>query len=158
MAEPKSPRKLAWLALFAAAAAGVLAIGFGWNPGPPDQAPPAVLAQGKALYGEYCAACHGADLKGQPEWQTPLPSGRLPAPPHDASGHTWHHPDQVLVDIVRQGPAAFVGDGYESDMPGFDGILDDDRIRAILAYLKSAWPERERTFQEERTREWRPRD
>lgn len=117
-----------------------------------------MLAEGKALYGEYCAVCHGAELEGQPEWQTPLPSGRLPAPPHNASGHTWHHPDQVLLDIVRQGPADFVGDGYESDMPGFDGILDDHQIGAILAYIKTAWPERERKFQQERTREWRPRD
>ena len=42
-----------------------------------------------------------------------LPSGRLPAPLHDASGH----PDGVLFRIVKVGTAEVVGQGYESDMP-----------------------------------------
>jgi mono/diheme cytochrome c family protein len=76
-----------------------------------------------------------------------LPSGRLPAPPHDASGHTWHHPDGVLFRIVKQGIEA-VGGGYESDMPGFGDILSDAEIAAALAYIKSTWPDRERSYQE----------
>jgi mono/diheme cytochrome c family protein len=132
---------------------GVLLLGAGpdWHGG---RASAQSIAMGKAVYAEHCAACHGASLEGQPDWQTPLPSGRLPAPPHDASGHTWHHPDEVLFEITRLGSAAVVGSGYESDMPGFDGILTDDEIRAVLAYIKSTWPERERTYQEERTRAW----
>jgi mono/diheme cytochrome c family protein len=107
-----------------------------------------VLAEGRAIYAQYCARCHGADLEGQSNWQTPLPSGRLPAPPHDASGHTWHHSDRVLFEITKRGPAAVVGGGYESDMPGFAGVLTDERIEAVLAFIKSRWPERERRFQE----------
>ena len=106
------------------------------------------LERGAALYTEHCAACHGPELEGQPEWRSPLPSGRLPAPPHDASGHTWHHSDDVLFRTVKQGTAAVVGGGYESDMPGFGDVLSDAEIRAVLAYIKSTWPERERTFQE----------
>ena len=41
--------------------------------------------------------------------------------------------------------------GYESDMPAFEGILSDDEIVAVLAYIKSTWPERERGFQAEVT-------
>ena len=111
-----------------------------------------VLLAGRTLYQTHCAACHGADLKGQPNWQTPLPNGRLPAPPHDATGHTWHHPDGVLLRITRNGPAAVVGDGYESDMPGFGGILTDAEMRTILEYIKSTWPDRERLYQAEMTR------
>ena len=107
---------------------------------------------GELLYRENCASCHGADLEGQPDWRSRLPSGRLPAPPHDGSGHTWHHPDRALFDIVKRGPAAIVGDGYESDMPGFDGTLTDAEITAILDYIKSTWPERMRVLQEGRTR------
>jgi mono/diheme cytochrome c family protein len=110
------------------------------------------IALGRAVYDLHCAACHGADLEGQPDWRTPLPSGRLPAPPHDASGHTWHHPDAVLFRIVRDGTAAVVGGGYESDMPGFGEILDDAEIEAVLAFIRSTWPERERRFQREITR------
>ena len=111
-----------------------------------------VLDLGQALYGTHCASCHGADLKGQPDWQRTLASGRLPAPTHDASGHTWHHPDGVLVRIIRDGPAAVVGGGYESDMPGFGDALSEKEIEAIIEFLKSTWPERERRYQAEMTR------
>lgn len=107
-----------------------------------------VLAQGRQLYLDQCAGCHGANLEGQPDWQSPLPSGRLPAPPHDANGHTWHHSDDVLFRLVKEGTAAIVGGGYESDMPGFEGVLNDAEIQAVLTYIKSTWPERERRYQE----------
>ena len=111
------------------------------------------LRMGERLYQENCASCHGANLEGQPDWRTRLPNGRLPAPPHDASGHTWHHTDRVLFDIVKRGPAAIVGAGYESDMPGYEGVLQDDEITSIVDYIKSTWPDKERAFQSERTRE-----
>ena len=106
------------------------------------------LAEGRAVYEAQCATCHGAQLEGQPDWRSPLPSGRLPAPPHDATGHTWHHPDDVLFRIVKEGTAAIVGGGYESDMPGFGDVLSDPEIRAVLKYIKSTWTERERRYQE----------
>ncbi|KJS42272.1 c-type cytochrome [Salipiger marinus] len=111
------------------------------------------LRMGERLYQENCASCHGANLEGQPDWRTRLPNGRLPAPPHDASGHTWHHTDRVLFDIVKRGPAAIVGAGYESDMPGYEGVLTNDEITSIVDYIKSTWPDKERAFQSERTRE-----
>lgn len=107
------------------------------------------IALGRTIYETQCAACHGAQLEGQPDWQMPLPSGRLPAPLHDATGHTWHHPDDILFRIVKEGTAAIVGGGYESDMPGFADVLSDAEIRAVLAYIKSTWPERERSYQAE---------
>jgi mono/diheme cytochrome c family protein len=76
----------------------------------------------------------------------------LPAPPHDTSGHTWHHPDGILFRITKEGPAAVVGDGYESDMPGFGDVLSDREIRAVLEFIKSTWPERERRYQAEMSR------
>jgi mono/diheme cytochrome c family protein len=108
----------------------------------------ALIVEGLTLYGQQCARCHGANLEGQPDWQQRLPTGRLPAPPHDASGHTWHHSDRVLFEITKKGPAALVGSDYESDMPAFAGVLTDEQIRAVLAFIKSTWPERERRFQE----------
>ncbi|KAB2916405.1 MAG: cytochrome c [Hyphomicrobiaceae bacterium] len=113
-----------------------------------ERARQAVLAEGRTFYQQHCARCHGANLQGQPNWQRRLPSGRLPAPPHDASGHTWHHSDRVLFEITKRGTAAVVGGGYESDMPGFAGVLKDEEIRAVLAFIRSTWPERERRFQE----------
>lgn len=109
------------------------------------------IAYGQSLYLMHCARCHGANLQGQPNWQEPLPTGRLPAPPHDATGHTWHHADQELFTITKGGLAAVVPD-YESDMPPFGAVLSDDEINAVLAYIKSTWPERERDYQVARTR------
>ncbi|MEA5160451.1 cytochrome c [Cereibacter johrii] len=105
------------------------------------------IALGRQVYAANCASCHGAELEGQPDWREPLPNGRYPAPPHDASGHTWHHPDAQLLAIIRQGTAALVGNGYESDMPGFAGLLTEAEIRAVLDYIKSTWPKRAADYQ-----------
>ena len=101
----------------------------------------AALAQGRALYDAHCAACHGINLEGQPNWQERRADGKLPAPPHDVTGHTWHHPDDILFAITKHGLAPFVPPGYVSDMLGFAGVLSDAEIRAVLAYIKSRWPE-----------------
>lgn len=113
------------------------------------------LAAGARLYVENCASCHGADLRGQPDWQAPGPDGIYPAPPHDASGHTWHHSDQLLFDYTKLGGAALMarqGMVFDSGMPGFGDQLSDEQIRSVLAYIKSTWPERIRAVQAERTR------
>ena len=112
------------------------------------RAAPVDLARGAALYAEHCAACHGADLEGEPDWQTPHPDGRLRAPPHDATGHTWHHADAVLFAITKHGSAAVIGGGYESDMIGFGDVLSDAEIRDVLGFIKASWPPRERAYQE----------
>ncbi len=141
--------KIVWAGLLVGGM--IVAVLAGWHYGGAESTAgpsPEVVAQGRRVYADQCAACHGADLAGQPDWRSPLPTGRLPAPPHDASGHTWHHADDVLFLIVREGTAAVVGNGYESDMPGFADVLSDAEIRAVLAYIKSTWPERERSYQE----------
>lgn len=105
-----------------------------------DPNDPTQVSLGRTVYEQNCASCHGANLEGQPNWRTRRPDGRLPAPPHDSSGHTWHHPDDVLFNITKQGIEAHAPPGYQSDMPPFREVLTDDEIRAVLAYLKSTWP------------------
>ena len=98
------------------------------------------VALGERLYADNCASCHGTQLEGQADWRQRLPNGRLPAPPHDARGHTWHHPDAQLFALTKYGPAAIVGGGYQSDMPAYEGTLSDAEIWAVLSYIKSRWP------------------
>jgi mono/diheme cytochrome c family protein len=100
----------------------------------------ALVAEGEAIYAEHCANCHGAALEGQADWRQRNADGRLPAPPHDASGHTWHHSAEQLFALTKQGPAALVGQGYQSDMPAYEGVLGDREIVAVLSYIKSRWP------------------
>lgn len=104
------------------------------------------IALGQKVYGEYCASCHGANLEGQPDWKRRLENGRMPAPPHDESGHTWHHSDRNLFAVTKLGVGGVVP-GYESDMPAFGEILSDEEIAAVLAFIKSTWPERQRDVQ-----------
>jgi len=107
---------------------------------------------GRRLYVAHCASCHGADLQGEPDWQSPKPSGHMPAPPHDASGHTWHHSDEELFRITKFGMSSVVPN-YKSDMPAFGNVLSDQEINAILAFIKSTWPKRERDYRRERSRD-----
>ena len=138
-----------------AAAIGIIAAGSGvfyWTSAP-SHAPQPDLQRGAVVYADYCASCHGANLEGQPNWRSRMPNGKLPAPPHDANGHTWHHPDRQLFAITKYGSAAIIGNNYESDMAGFGESLSDGEIWDVLAYIKSQWPERERKVQERITRQ-----
>lgn len=112
---------------------------------------PAAAQEGRALYLQHCASCHGADLEGQPDWQSPEPGGTYPAPPHWVDGHTWHHPDAMLLDYVKRGGQAVLDDmevEFRSGMPAFGDLMTDDEIAAVLAYIASTWPEDVRAAQE----------
>jgi mono/diheme cytochrome c family protein len=104
------------------------------------------IASGKSLYQENCAVCHGDNLQGQRDWQVPNEDGSYPAPPHDETGHTWHHRDDMLFAYVKRGGAkALEAQGitsFKSAMPGFSDRLNDHHIREILAYIASTWPDR----------------
>lgn len=108
----------------------------------PPPLDPASVAAGRALYAEQCAECHGAALEGADDWKTPLPTGGYPPPPHDPSGHTWHHPDSLLLAITAD-PESFGLQG----MPKFGGSLSTEQMIAIFDYIKSTWGPEERAFQ-----------
>lgn len=104
-----------------------------------DHTDQALVMRGEPLYLQYCASCHGARLEGQPDWTSRNARGRLPAPPHDDTGHTWHHDDEVLFEVTKYGIGKHAPAGYESDMPAFGETMSDDEIAATLAYIKSRW-------------------
>jgi S-disulfanyl-L-cysteine oxidoreductase SoxD len=105
----------------------------------PDDA--SVLALGQRVYATQCAACHGARLEGQANWRQRGPDGKLPAPPHDASGHTWHHPDELLFRITKHGVAKAANlKDHVSAMPAYEGVLSDEEIVAALSWIKAQWP------------------
>lgn len=100
-----------------------------------------LIALGKALYAQECASCHGKNLEGQTRnWRQRLPDGSIPAPPHDASGHTWHHPDSMLFEITKYGRLKAAPPSVRSNMPAFEKKLTDQEIWAVLSYIKSRWP------------------
>ena len=95
------------------------------------------IDDGRELYALYCASCHGVDGGGQYPDNPYLPdaSGRVGAPPHDSTGHTWHHPDAVLVRIVQEGRA--MPNVYP--MPPLKDQLTEAQIMTILDYIKTWW-------------------
>jgi mono/diheme cytochrome c family protein len=101
----------------------------------------AVVAEGEEIYRDHCASCHKQDLSGEPGWRERDAQGLLPAPPHDETGHTWHHPDPALFRLTKYGPAALAGSDYRSNMPAYEAVLSDEEIIAVLSYIKSQWPE-----------------
>ncbi len=99
-----------------------------------------MLKQGALIYQARCASCHGVHLEGQANWRERGADGRMPAPPHDSSGHTWHHPDDVLIRITTEGVAKAVGmPDYATNMPAFGDSLSDADIVAVLSWIKSQW-------------------
>ncbi|MBV1713133.1 MAG: cytochrome c [Desulfomicrobium sp.] len=109
------------------------------------------VALGRELYASNCAACHGDNLEGQvADWRLPGPEGLMPAPPHDETGHTWHHPDQVLFEITKFGIVAAANlKDYRTAMPIYEGVLSDEEIIAVLSFIKGTWPEEIRAGHDE---------
>ena len=103
---------------------------------------PAQIALGETVYAQNCAACHGENLEGEADWKRQNEDGSFRAPPHTAEGHTWHHSDQQLLEAIELGGARLPDNiGGTSNMPPFGGVLTDEEITAVLAYIKSQWPD-----------------
>lgn len=114
------------------------------DPNDPEQ-----VALGKATYAKACASCHGVNLEGEtPDWKSLKDDETLPAPPHDGTGHTWHHGDELLFNYTKNGGQANVPDGFKSAMPAFKDELSDEEIWAVLAYIKTSWSDKQRYNQQ----------
>lgn len=106
--------------------------------------------RGKIVYDKFCSLCHGKELQGQPNWRKRNDNGKLPAPPQNGTGHTWHHADELLFGIVKDGVVPPYGPpNYKTDMPAWGTTLSDEDIWAVLAYIKSRWPAEARKIQAE---------
>jgi len=112
-----------------------------------------VLIEGQTNYNLYCGHCHGYNGAGQvPESiQQTLDLGMLLVPAHDSTGHTWQHPDQLLIRTVRQGiqnPLA------QFQMPAYGDALTDEQILGIFDYISLWWTEEQREHQGRMTEHW----
>ena len=130
--------KYAVFVLVAGAAIAAIAAVYRQKAGPAfaDASDAALIAQGKRAYEDQCGSCHRANLEGQPNWRQRRADGLLPAPPHDETGHSWHHPDAHFFQVTKFGTAAVAAPDYQTDIAAFGEILSDAGIRAVLAFVK----------------------
>lgn len=144
-------RRLAWLTKGL-----VFVLGFHWSvsfatePGRGRHPEPSTA--GRAIYQQYCASCHGARGEGAEAWRQPNAQGEMPAPPHDADGHTWKHSDAMLYRMVSDGWRDPFNKTKQLTMPAFREQLTPEQIVEVIAYLKTLWTPEQREFQEEETR------
>lgn len=102
------------------------------------------VEMGAMLYQEHCVGCHGEAATGANAL-----TGAPPAPVHGPSGHTWHHADGQIIEIVL---GSYVYPNRQ--MPPFEGTLTADEVRAVLAYFKTLWTTEQRDFQREVSDNW----
>ncbi|MCY3557055.1 MAG: c-type cytochrome [Chloroflexi bacterium] len=100
-----------------------------------------VTRTGEQIFAMTCASCHGSEGEGADNWTVRDADGRLPPPPLNGDGHTWHHSDGVLYGIVSDGG---LGLGFGSNMPAFKDQLTREQIIAVLEYVKSLWEGKQR--------------
>ncbi len=101
----------------------------------------AQVGLGHTLYDQHCAYCHGADLAGQEGWDGEFPDGRRPALPLEGTAPIWRLTDRDMFDITKFGGQPFSPPSYRNEMPAYESLLADADIWAILAFIKSRWPE-----------------
>jgi len=114
---------------------------------------PVEVAEGRQIYEQYCAACHGRQGEGTADWNKPDEKGEMPPPPHDETGHTWRHSDSMLVRMIAEGWRHPFNKTDRLTMPAFKDILTDQEIRSVIEYLKTLWTEDQRRYQQDESQD-----
>ena len=97
--------------------------------------PAAVLSpmdMGKAVYSGNCANCHQASGAGQPGSYPPL------------GGSEYVNGDVTTLSIIMlhglQGPVTVAGGDYGTQqMPGWATVLNDEKLAAVMTYIRASW-------------------
>jgi cytochrome c6 len=99
--------------------------------GAPDLVWAQSAAEGQKLYMTYCSSCHGDKGRGDGT------AGKaLPVKPADhTDGRLMNSlSDEFLMTIISKGGAAV---GKSSFMPAWGGVLKDNQLQDLLAYVRS---------------------
>ena len=99
-----------------------------------------MIAKGKIVYESNCVSCHQINLVGAENWKGLDEDGHRKAPPLNGTGHTWHHDDASLHNVIKYGLVKIVKN-YKGKMLGYENNLKDKDIDSVLSYIKSFWPD-----------------
>ena len=93
------------------------------------------VKNGSTIFFQNCAVCHGAKAQGlSADYRIPLADGSYPPPPLNGSAHAWHHPLNVLLDVIENGNAQRGG-----KMPSFKDRLSKEQRLEVIAYFQDFW-------------------
>ncbi len=105
-----------------------------------------ILAQpdGKELYTDACASCHGNDGRGSPQGS----NIDVPLPDFADCQITTREPDPDWIALTAHG-GPFLG--LSDRMPAFAQVLSPDDLKSVLDYIRTfcadpAWPRGELNF------------
>ena len=102
--------------------------------------------RGQEVYNANCLSCHDGPTGGAIDDYPPR---------HNANGHTWHHPDCAIAQVIRdgsQGVPEYAPPGAAPMQPFKDRLSASD-IDAVIAYIKTMWTPGERQAQASFTKE-----
>lgn len=89
------------------------------------------VEQGKKLYGQFCATCHGQSGKGD----GPAAAALNPKPrDHTSKEYMSQLSDDDLLNVIKNGGASI---GKSPLMPPWGASLKDDQIKDIIAYVRT---------------------
>lgn len=88
-------------------------------------------AEGQKLYMTYCSSCHGDKGRGDGAAGKALP---IKPADHTDTKLMNSFSDEFLLTIISKGGAAV---GKSSFMPAWGGVLKDNQLQDLLAYLRS---------------------
>ncbi len=94
---------------------------------------PFEIRNGRIVYLEYCAPCHGTTGKGDGSYYA---SGLEPKPRNFSDpGFTRHVQDDYLLEVIWKGTAAF---GKSPYCPPWGGTLKEkEKVRNIISFLRT---------------------
>jgi mono/diheme cytochrome c family protein len=100
-----------------------------------DNAKPSADAKvanaGKAIFGDQCAECHGADGAGEPTFFPPL----------KGNNNVQQTDPTTVLRVILEGARSVPTKARPTplSMPAFDWKLSDAQIAAVATYIRSAW-------------------
>jgi len=97
----------------------------------------AQVERGEQIFQTWCTSCHGLNAEGTKEWKVLSSEGTLPPPPLNGTAHAWHHPLEVLSDVIDKGGLPLGG-----TMPAFSSQLDRQDKFDVIAFFQQYWPDK----------------
>jgi cytochrome c6 len=88
-------------------------------------------AEGQKVYMTYCSSCHGDKGRGDGAAGKALP---VKPADHTDGKLMSSFSDEFLLNIISKGGAAV---GKSSFMPAWGGVLKENQLQDLLAYLRS---------------------